>query len=119
MTSSVRADNGGVDLFDALTSVASPGLRTRRPRSPAENLAGAIAFLILPLIEVAITVIWHVKDPTLVCIVLPLVFGGLAYFACRTLVRIRTSLGLALGCAWLCFCWGCCVFVMHLLTWSY
>jgi hypothetical protein len=94
MTSSARADNGGVDLFDALTSVAFPGgLRTRRPRSPAENLAGAIAFLILPLIEVAITVIWHLKDPTLVCIVLPLVFGGLAYFACRALVRIRTRSG--------------------------
>jgi hypothetical protein len=109
-----------MDLFDVLSAMFYPGqTASRRRRSPSENLAAAIALFLLPLVEVGITVIWHLKDPMVVCVVLPLVFGALAYFVARTLANAGYSLWLALGCAATCFLWGCFIVVIALMTWSY
>jgi hypothetical protein len=108
-----------VDLFDVLSSMFYPGTASSRRRSPTENLAAAIAVFLLPLVEVGVTLLFHLKDPMLVCIVLPLGFGGLAYFVSRTLVSVGYSLWLALGCAGTCFLWGCFLVVITLMTWNY
>jgi hypothetical protein len=106
-------------VFDAFTSIFYTGQADPRRRSPGDTLAAAIALFVLPLVEVAITLIWHLKDPTLVCIWLPLAFGVLTYFVMRALTRVTLSLWLAIGCAATCFLWGCCIFVLNLLTWNY
>ena len=109
-----------MDLFDLFAFVPLPGERGlgRRPRN--EQVATGIAILGLPLIEAAITVAAHLKDPAALCLALPLAFGALAYFASRLLrARVRYSLATALGCTAMCFCWGVVAVVITVMTWGY
>ena len=109
-----------MDLFDAFAFVPLPGERglERRPRN--EQVAAIAAIFGLPMIEVAITVARHFKDPRLLCVILPLAFGGLAYLVCRLLgARIGYSLRLSFGCAAMCFCWGVFAVVLTVMTWGY
>jgi hypothetical protein len=119
MTSGPVADNGGVDLFGALLSAFQPSGHMMRRRSVSEAVAAGIAFFLLPLVEIAVTMIWHLRDPALVCVWLPLAFGALAFLISRALAGIWLSLLVALGCAFTCFLWGCFVVVVSLMTWSY
>jgi hypothetical protein len=114
-----RADNGDVDLFDALISALQPTGHQMRRRSASEAVAAGIAFFLLPLVEIAVTMLWHLRDPRLVCMWLPLAFGALAFVIARALAGTRVSLVLAFGCAFTCFLWGCFVVVVSLMTWSY
>jgi hypothetical protein len=109
-----------MDLFDPFAFVPLPGERGlgRRPRN--EQAATGTAILGLPLIEAAITVVAHVKDPVVLCLALPLAFGALAYLACRLLrARVGYSVGAALRCAAMCFCWGVVAVVITVMTWGY
>jgi hypothetical protein len=109
-----------MDLFDVFAFVPLPGERglKRRPRN--EQVAAMIAIFGLPMIEIAITAARHLKDPRLLCLILPLVFSGVAYLVCRLLgARIGFSLWLSFGCVAMCFCWGVFAVVLNLMTWSY
>ena len=108
-----------MDLIDALTSIFYPAGRVsaRRP-TPAESAAAVMALFVLPLVEIAVTILWHVKEPRLLFAVLPLAFGALSFVIARPLTRFWLSFGLALGCAFTCFVWGLCLIVLSLMTWS-
>ena len=114
------ADNREMDLFDVLAFVPLPGERglKRRPRN--EQVAAIAAIFGLPMIEIGIAVARQLKDPPLLCVTLPLAFGGLAYLVCRLLgTRIGYSLWLSFGCAAMCFCWGVFAVVLTVMTWGY
>jgi hypothetical protein len=119
MTSGPVADNGGVDLFDALFSALQPSGQSMRRRSASEAVAAGIGFFLLPLIEIVVTVVWNLRDPALVCVWLPLAFGALAFATARALTGTWRSLVAAFGCAFTCFLWGCFLVVINLMTWSY
>jgi hypothetical protein len=109
-----------MDLFDVLAFVPLPGERglKRRPRN--EQVAAAAAIFGLPMTEIGITVARALKDPQLLCIILPLAFGALAYFVCRLLgARVGFSLWLSFGCAAMCFSWGVVAVILTVMTWGY
>jgi hypothetical protein len=109
-----------MDLFDVLSALFLPAGASRRRRSPTENLAAAIALFLMPMIDMGLIVLLHLKDPTLLCVVLPLVFGGLAYLSCRLFrVSIGYALAQALGSAGTCFLIGGCIVVLTVMTWGY
>jgi hypothetical protein len=109
-----------VDLFDALSSMLSPDISRRRRLSPREHLAAAMAFVVLPAMDMGLIVVLHLEDPSLLCVVLPLTLGGLALVSS---LLLRVSLGYAvfqsLWCAGACFLIGVCVVVLTVMTWGY
>lgn len=83
-------------------------------------MAAVAAIFGLPMIEIGITVARHLKDPRLLCVIMPLAFGGLAYLVCRLLrARIGFSLRLSFRCAAMCLCWGVFAVVLTVMTWGY
>jgi hypothetical protein len=85
-----------MDLFDVLAWVPLPGERGLHRRARNEQIATFVAILGLPTVDAAITAVRGLKDPLLLCVILPAVFAVLAYFTSRLLrARIGYSTGSA------------------------
>jgi len=109
-----------MDVFDVIIAMLFAGPSSGRQRPREENIGIAIATCVLPLIDLGLILLPHLKHPALLCLVLPVVFGGAACVSSRLLdVKIGYAVSHALACAFLCFLLGSGVVVLTVMTWGY